>query len=170
MSSTSVPGLIRSLVSADRHERAQASILLGKQGVTSALGELRVLVDDDDPIVALAGMFACWKLGEDRLSMDRLLSAFKSGDEELVQQAVCTVYAIGVPLIPRLTPLLNQSPEDAMLALKLLDEIGGPEALQAIQAVRSADKEVSALVEEILGDWDDEPREDYGEELPEEPS
>jgi hypothetical protein len=127
-------------------------------------------VDDDDPLVALAGMFACWKLGEERLSMDRLLSAFKSDDEELVQQAVHTVCAIGGPLIPRLTPLLSRSPEDAMLALKLLEEIGGPEALQAIQAVQPADKEMSALVEEILEDWDDEPREDIDDELAEEPS
>lgn len=170
MSSESVPALIRSLGSADRHERAQAAILLGKRQATSALGELRALVEDEDPIVALAGMFACWKLGEDRISMDRLLSAFKSGDEALVQQAVQTICAIGVPLIPRLTPLLSQSTENAMLALKLLEEIGGAEALHAIQAVQPADKEMSELVEEILEDWEDEPPEDYDDELAEGPS
>jgi len=155
-----VRALIRSLGSKDRHERAQAAIQLGEQRATSALGSLRDLVDDDAPIVAVAAMFACWKLGEDRISTERLLSAFKSDDEALVQQAVQTVSAIVPPLIPRLTPLFSQSSADAMLALKLLEEVGGSEALQVIQAVRPKDEGVRKLVEEILEDWDDEPPED----------
>ena len=157
MSAASVVELIRSLGSADRQERAEAAIKLGQQKVAHALPDLRSLSIDDDAVVALAAMFACWQFGEDRIEIDRILSALNSENEALIQQAVHTVSAIGSPLIPKLKPFLGQAPEVAMPALRLLEEIGGTEALDAVKATRSADAEVSALVDEILEDWEDEP-------------
>jgi HEAT repeat protein len=157
VSPASAVELIRALGSADNQERAEAAIKLGQQKVSRALPDLRALSSDEDAVVSLAAMFACWQLGEDRIAIDRIFSALNSEDEALMQQAVHTVSAIGRPLVPKLKPFLDHAPEIAISALRLLEEIGGSEALDAIKATRSTDPEVSALVDEILEDWEDEP-------------
>ncbi len=147
--------LMQSLASNNRYQRATAAIELGKRRIRQALPELRRLTTDSDDIVAIAAMYACWELGEDLISIERIVAALESDSEEDVQQAVETVGAIGEPFVAKLAPLLMQSPDRARLALKLLDEIGGPEARRLVQFMRSDDPDVAALVREILDDWED---------------
>ncbi len=142
------------LESDNRHARAVAAIQLGQSGVTKALPQIRPLVSDSDDIIAFAAMYACWLLGEDRISIDRLVMALDSEDEEVIQQVAQTITAIGDFLVPKLEALIKQSPKMAIHSLNLLEEIGGPTALTAIKSVESNDQEVTELINEIVEDWD----------------
>lgn len=161
MTEDSVESLLLALASTNRHERAFAAIKLGEKGVESALPKLRALVDEDDDIVAMAGMYACRQLGEDRTSIKRFISALRSGEEEIVQQAVHTICRLGTFMVPKLKSLLHEPPETAMLALELLGEIGGDEARQAVFELRTDDERVRGLAEELLEDWDDDNEDEF---------
>lgn len=150
----SIAQLITLLDSSDRHARAVAAIELGKLKVADVLPRLRAMVDDEDDIVAFAGMYACWLLGEDRVSMERMVSALDSEDEEVVQMVAQIVTEMGEFLIPKLDTTITQSPGLTIHALNLLEEIGGPSALAVIKAVKSDDPEVIELINEIVDDWD----------------
>ena len=160
MTDNSRAELIELLDSNNAHARAVAAIQLGQQNVRQALPKLLEFINDKDDIVALAGMYACWLLGEDKVSIERIIKALDSENEEVIQQVIQTVTAMGDILIPKLEPLINQSPGVTINALNLLEEIGGPSALAVIKTVKTTDPEVAELVEEILEDWDyDTPRE-----------
>ena len=160
MSDTAISQWTSSLSSADRNRRAEAAIKLGQHSVAKALPALRMMVDDDDPVVALSAMYACWKLGEDRISIDRIIKALSSDDEEQIQQAVHTACALGSSIVPKLEPLLDATKKRASLALQLLEEIGGPEAMLAIRKMENTDNDVVDLAREILEDWDELPDEE----------
>ncbi len=154
MCAESTAELLELLESENRHARAVAAIKLGQGKVAEALPRLRKLADDKDDIIALAGMYACWKLGEDRVSIERVITAVSSEDEEVVQQAVQTVTAFGDFLIPKLVPLINQSPELTTDIVNLLELVGGPGALDVIKSINTDDPEVVELINEIIHDWD----------------
>ena len=145
-----------SLSSSNRYQRAEAAIKIADNEAAGALPELRELANDSDDMVALTAMYACWKLGEDTISIDRFIKALNSGDEELVQQAVHTICTIGEPMVPKLAPLLQGSQATALLALRLLDDINGPEAMRTVRSMQNPDPAVAMLAREILEEYDDD--------------
>ena len=154
MTTDSTAELITLLGSDNRHARAVAAIELGKQKVADVLPRLREMVDDKDDVVAFAGMYACWLLGEDRVSIERMVSALDSEDEEVIQQVVQTVTEMGDFLIPKLEKIISQSTWRTIQVLNLLEEIGGPSALAAVKAVKTDKPAVIKLINEIVEDWD----------------
>lgn len=154
MTARSTAELITLLDSDNRHARAVAAIELAQHNIIGALPKLRTLVDDEDNIVALSGMYACWMLGEDRVSIERMIHALDSEDEESVQLAVQIVTEMGDFLVPKLETKLNDSPKVTIQVLNMLDEISSPSALAVVKSVKTDDPQVIQLIEEILEDWD----------------
>lgn len=147
--------LRRLLDSPNRHEQAEAAIVLADANDTSVLGKMRELAKSEDDLVALAGMYACLTLGAEVFSAERFGAALISDDEELVQLAVHMACGIGSPMVARLTPLLYRSPELTIAVLELLGDIGGAEALDAIRSIDSQDRHITELVRELLLDLSD---------------
>ena len=139
---------------ADPQARALALIELGQGGAPDALAECQKFRNDPDAFVALAAEYVCWMLGDRALNSARLLAALKSDDEALIQQAVETVTAMGAPLVPVLTPLLDAPAVDARLILNVLEEIGGPEAYAAVANAKLSDPSDQELAAEILDEWE----------------
>jgi hypothetical protein len=154
VSERTIASLIRSLESSDRHRCAEAAIRLGDGKAAAALPRLRELSEADDDVIALAAMYACWKLGDDRIRVTRVIDALASGDEERVQMAVHTACEIGQPMIAKLAPVLLESPERAKIALALLDDIHAPAARRVINELETVDPELAATQEKVLQLWD----------------
>lgn len=147
---------MRALESTNPDECATAAVELGAAGATSALPKLRLLTTHASDIVAIAAMYACWQLGEDRIDIDRLVTALGSDSEEVVQETIQAVSGIGAALVDRLAPILSESPAKAALALRALDEIHAPAAKDAIRALGTKDRDLSDLRRDVLDDWEDE--------------
>ena len=154
VTTSSIAELISLLDSDNRHARAVAAIELGKQKIADVLPRLRELVNDNDDIVAFAGMYACWMLGEDKVSIERMVSGLDAEDEEVIQLTVQIVTEMGDFLVPKLKSLIDQSPRLTIQVLNLLEEIGGPSALAVVKAVKADEPEIIELINEILKDWD----------------
>ena len=146
--------LVSSLESKDINERAVAAIELGKCGYIEALPKLRAIAVEDEDITALAGMYACWRLGEDNVSIKRIISMLDSSDEALVQQAVHTASAIGQDLVPKVKQFLDEGNKPNNSVLHLLEEIGGDEALHLIRSVDRSDPQLAQEIDDILLDWE----------------
>lgn len=143
-----------SLRSKDRDVRAEACLRLAENEVGEALPELRRMTADQDPIVAVAAAYACWKLGGDDLPAGPFVAALESGDEAAVQQAVHTACAAGAAIVPALAPLLDAPRQRALLVVELLDDVGGAQAEAALRRMKNPDDAVRARVEDVLDDWE----------------
>ncbi len=155
MADSSIAQLTRALVDGNRHERAVAAIHLGELGASEALERLTALVSDPDPIVSIAAIYACWRLGVEDVDLLPIIYAVSSGAEELVQQAAQTIEAIGNDLLPTLLMLVQEGGEPALLALDLMLEVGTAQAREAVEQLPSINPAVSQRAAAVLADWDE---------------
>lgn len=146
--------MLAALDSDDSNERAMAAIELAANGVSAAKPKLHAMCGSDDLLVAAAAMYANWTLGEDRVDVVRLIKAMGSSDESTMQIAAHTVAAIGEPMVPKFSPCLKTSPEDAALVLRALDDIHTSTARDAITDWSPQNKALQTERQSVLDDWD----------------
>jgi len=152
-----VARLRQALHSANRHERAQAAVELGKQGDRDSLDELRVMANDPDDVVAVSAIFGCWQLGETTLPVDRVAASLASADEENVQLAVQALCTMGAAVVPKLVTLLDAGSPYALSIVQVLADIGGPESRKAVERItRSGDPSLADAARTVLADWSDD--------------
>jgi len=147
--------LIRALDSTDANERAQSAVRLGELQARTALPKLRALTENKDDIVALAAMYSCWLLSEDRINTTRVIDALASDDESLVQEAINVICQIGHPMVDKLRTALSSAVTNASTVLSALDDLHDPAARAIIEEFHTDDPALLALKREILDDWDD---------------
>lgn len=148
--------LRQSLHSANRHERAQAAVELGTQGDRDSLDELRAMATDPDDIVAVSAIFGCWQLGDTSLPIDRAVASLASDNEEERQLAVQALSTMGAAVVPKLVKLLDAGSPDALLIVRILGDIGGPESRKAVESItRSNDSSLADAARKVLADWND---------------
>ncbi len=145
--------LIDALESDDVHQQAAAAVRLGQLRVTEALDMLQPLCNSREPAVALAAMFACWEMGEDRIDAERLATALAARSETTQQFAAHFVTAVGARLVARLTPMLEGAGDRASAILCALDDIHTREARQAVVQAQLREPELDLQRQEILKDW-----------------
>ena len=147
--------LRRALFSDNRHERAQAAIQLGQNQDRDSVARLRDLASDPDDLVAIAAMFGAWQLDVDVVTIERMVAALSSDDEELVQESVFALCEMGEAMVPRLTALLDAHTADANAILRVLADIGGDKAFAAISILKSDNPDIASTIEELLDDWEE---------------
>jgi len=145
------------LRSKNRHEQAQAAVELGSRGDRESLNNLKAMVNDPDDLVAVSAMFACWQLGEDALVMERLAASLASADEECVQLTVQALSTMGAAVVPKLVTLLDANSPHGPQILRILGDIGGAKAREAVERFAAAgNKSVAEVARAVLDDWRDE--------------
>ena len=147
--------LRRALTSANRHEQARAAIQLGYGGDRESINQLRDLATNADDLVAIAAMFGCWQLGIDAVSIKRMVAALSSSDEELVQESVFALCEMGEAIVPKLTALLEEYSPYADNILRVLADIGGDRAFNAIKHFQTDDTNLLRIIDDLLDDWDE---------------
>ena len=155
MNSSSSNELIKLLNSDNRHARAVAAIQLGQQNNKDVLPTVCDFVNDEDDMVAIAGMYACWRLGEDKISIERMIHALNSDDEDTIQLLIQVVSDMGDSLIPKFDLIENPPTQHIIHMLILLEEIGSESALSLIKSIKSDDPEVLTLIKNIVNNWED---------------
>lgn len=155
-----VAELLRSLDSTDANERASAAVALGTHADTDALPALRARCADENAMVALAAMYACWRMGEQRIDTEGLLAVLASTDESTRQFGAELVTAIGNPVVEHLVPGFSRSMPEAEGALRALDDIHTRRARLAIEDGELPAPALSQLRASILDDWEEDDDED----------
>ncbi len=146
------PRLLKTLEEGDRHDRAEAAVELGRQGVEEALPALEALLDNADDLVAVAAGFGAWSLGRDDVPIERAAAALASPDEEVMQAAVHVLCEMGDGAVPGLLALLDSGSPYSERIVRILGDIGGA-GLEALERLsRSGDPELAAAANEALED------------------
>jgi hypothetical protein len=145
--------LRKMLRSKNRHERAEAAIALGQSGVIELLPEVEELIKEEEGVVAVAGMYASWQLAGRGIDVKRLIDIVLGGEEEEVQMVVQVVSSIGEPLVEEMSHCLGGAEAEAMIALELLDEIGGTKARRVVEEFPAVSPEAMRLKEKLLAEW-----------------
>jgi HEAT repeat protein len=146
------------LATGDRHDRAMAAIALGQHGVSphglrEARLELEKLLEEEDDLVAVAALYALWKLGGEGLAFDRLARGLASPDEETVQASVEASSRMGAAVVPELVALVDAGSPHSVQILRALGDIGGPRACAALERFRhSTDADLAAAAAAALED------------------
>lgn len=148
-----LPELRAALGSRDRHRRATAAIELGQHGDRQSLDRLRELTSDADDLVAIAAMFATWRLGDGGVDMERMIAATASDDEELVQESVFALCEMGDSVVPRLEGLLESQSPYAKNILRVLADIGSATSRETITRFETEDPELKSTIRALLEDW-----------------
>jgi HEAT repeat protein len=150
------PTLLTALHSEDRYQQFEAALALAASGDRDALPALHALLDHPDGLVASSALYASWMLSGELPAIDPVLAALASGDEEQVQTSVQVLAQIGDALLPDLRQRLNQQSPYSPQILRLLGDIGGPQALQLLHSAAQADNtEIANCARQVLEDWDD---------------
>ena len=154
--STDITALREALHSKDRHQRAEAAVTLGSTGDQAVLADLQALLDDDDNLVATSATYGYWLLDGGPVNIDRAVHSLASTDEDEVQTAVQALGAMGDAVLPQLTAQLASDPPEAAEILQILGDIGGDEALQAVNAARHSDRpDIADSARDVLDEWED---------------
>lgn len=146
--------LRQALHSSNRHECAEAAVMLGRMGVQDVAPELAALHKNPDDLIAIAAMYGSWELGVRDVPIERAVAALAAPDEEIVQESVHALCEMGEAIVPTLIALLEaRSPHSANL-LRILGDIGGEASLAAVQATAaSSDSKLRKIAWEVLADW-----------------
>lgn len=154
--SADIAALREALHSKDRQQRAEAAVTLGSTGDQAALADLQALLEDDDNLVATSATYGYWLLDGGPVSIGRAVHSLTSTDEDEVQTAVQALGAMGDAVVPQLTAELASEPPEAAEILRILGDIGGDEALQAVSAAsQSGRADIVQSAREVLDEWEE---------------
>jgi HEAT repeat protein len=142
--------------------------VLGRRGVTNAVPALMARLDHPDPRLRLTAWRVLQELGQPAHQpalIQHLLAVKESerGEAENTVAAVGRLASGAAQSAPVLTvlPQVSEAPVRSSL-LRVLGQLGGPEALAALRlSLRDADSTVALTATRILADWpSDEPLDD----------
>jgi len=150
--------LVHALQHSDWHVRKQAAWALGQLGDTRAIKPLiRVVSDDEDPVVQQEAAAALGELGYSKVEVDSILDALKDPNPTVRETAEASLKEKGEAATAALVHALRfrKDPEvkkDAAYALTL---IGPSSARLLVVALRDKDPEVRYIAATTLGDVGD---------------
>lgn len=147
--------LLQRLADGDPEERCQILFELAEE--QGPIPAPLIYLDDPDPMVQIAAATARWRTRGDVAELPRLVGILRqglAGDGDLPLMAGTALEQMGTLAVPFLLRDVDPTSPDAPLVVRVLGDIGGPEAIAGLRLLAdSPQQEVASEARQALDDW-----------------